>query len=50
MIAHEFLGHQIEDTKEIASHYRTLKKMNMAGTNGAGNALNEYLFDKNLEL
>jgi len=43
MITHEFLGHQIEDTKEIANHFSTLSNF------GDANAkLGSYLFDKNL--
>lgn len=42
LIAHEFLGHQVEDTKELADHYQTVKKLN--------SPLGDYLFDKHLEL
>lgn len=47
MIAHEFLGHQVEDTKEIANHYRNIVKLQSeSGVGGLG----DYLFDKHLEL
>lgn len=42
MITHEFLGHQLEDTKEIANYFNTLDKF------GEESALGQYLFDKNL--
>lgn len=42
MITHEFLGHQLEDTKEIANYFNTLEKF------GEESALGQYLFDKNL--
>uniref|UniRef100_H2YJB8 Ferritin n=1 Tax=Ciona savignyi TaxID=51511 RepID=H2YJB8_CIOSA len=45
MIAHEFLGHQIEDTKEIANHEQTLKNFG-----SANEALGSFLADKHLEL
>ena len=41
MISHEFLGHQIEDTKELANYYQTLN-------NFKNDALGSYMFDKNL--
>ncbi|XP_077967255.1 ferritin heavy chain-like [Styela clava] len=47
MIAHEFLGHQVEDTKEIANHYRNVLKLQSAdGAPGLG----DFIFDKHLEL
>nr|XP_026690845.1 ferritin heavy chain [Ciona intestinalis] len=45
MIVHEFLGHQIEDTKEIANHVKTLQNI---GDVNAG--LGSFLVDKHLEL
>lgn len=47
MITHEFLGHQIEDTKEIANYLSTLDKFNASGDSNVAN-LASYLFDKNL--
>jgi len=47
MITHEFLGHQIEDTKEIANYLSTLEKFNASGDSNVAN-LASYLFDKNL--
>lgn len=41
MIAHEFLGHQVQDTKELANMYHTIKRMKK-------DHLSNYLFDKNL--
>jgi len=55
MITHEFLGHQIEDTKEIANYLNTLT--NFGKTPGSSSSstdtdnvekLASYLFDKNL--
>lgn len=46
MITHEFLGHQMEDTKEIANYYSTLSKFG-TGDSSVEN-LGSYLFDKNL--
>lgn len=46
MIAHEFLDHQLEDTKEIANYYNTLKNMNKEGNV----KLASWLFDQHLEL
>lgn len=58
MIAHEFLGHQVEDTKEIANLYYNIKKMQppvVAGETAADTkkresaaALADFLFDKNM--
>lgn len=47
MITHEFLDHQLEDTKEIANHYNTLKRMYGTKDNAA---LESWLFDQHLEL
>jgi len=43
MIAHDFLGHQIEDTKELADYASTLRGM------GSGK-LESFLADKHYEL
>lgn len=50
MITHEFLGHQIEDTKEIANYLETLEKFHLSGSTGTTEVENlaSYLFDKNL--
>lgn len=47
MITHEFLGHQIEDTKEIANYVETLTNLNKDKSQGN---LGSYLFDKHLPL
>jgi len=46
MITHEFLGHQMEDTKEIANYFHTLSKF--GGGDSSVENLGNYLFDKNL--
>jgi len=48
MITHEFLGHQMEDTKELANYLQTLTKFQ--GEDQAVENLGNYLFDKKLEL
>ena len=48
MITHEFLGHQMEDTKELANYLQTLTKFQ--GDDQAVESLGNYLFDKKLEL
>lgn len=52
MITHEFLGHQIEDTKEIANYLNTLTNFEKSGAASTGmdnvEKLASYLFDKNL--
>nr|CAB3247338.1 ferritin heavy chain [Phallusia mammillata] len=45
MIAHDFLGHQLEDTKELANYVGTLEKFG-----DSESALGSYLVDKHLEL
>ena len=48
MINHEFLGHQIEDTKELANIVSTLG--GFSGTGSENSKLGNFLYDKHLDL